>query len=59
MAETLKVVVLLELRNFLKSFPLNKLAYGSAVSDFEKIGFEIVIGESKIKELFRVLLHLF
>jgi hypothetical protein len=59
MAKTLKVVVLLELRNFFQSFPLHKLTYRSAVSDFEKVGFEIVIGKSKIKELFGVLLHLF
>jgi len=59
MAETLKVVVLLELRNFLQSFPLHKLSYRSAVSNFKKVGFEIVIGESEVKELLGVLLHLF
>jgi hypothetical protein len=54
-----EIVVFLELLNLLQSFPFNELPYRPAVGNFEEVGFKVVVGESEVKKLFGILLHLF
>jgi len=58
MPKALEVVIFLKLCDVLQSLSFDELTNSPAVGDFEKICLEVIVGETKVKELLRVFLHL-
>lgn len=53
-----KAIILLKLQDLLQSLPLDELPHSPAVGNLQQVRLEIIVSESKVEELFRIVLHL-